>query len=59
MSADPDSSTAASVVRTTNAQGIATFPLAGTTGHVESFVLAAGQGASVPKGLDPQNTTYV
>jgi hypothetical protein len=59
LMADPDSSTAASVVRTTNAQGIATFPLAGTTGHVESFVLAAGQGASVPKGLDPQSKTYV
>jgi hypothetical protein len=57
--ADPNSSTAASVVRATNAQGIATFPLAGTTGQVEGFVFAAGQGASVPEGVDPQSTTYV
>jgi hypothetical protein len=57
--ADPDAADAASVTATTDASGIATFPLTGTTGQVESFVLAAGQGAAVPTQIDPQTTTYL
>jgi hypothetical protein len=57
--ADPDAANAASVTATTDASGIATFPLTGTTGQVESFVLAAGQGAAVPTQIDPQTTTYL
>jgi hypothetical protein len=57
--ANPAASTGAAVTSITDAQGIATFSLAGTTGQVESFVLAAGPGASVPPAVDPQTTTYV
>jgi hypothetical protein len=56
--ADADSSASASVTRTTDAQGIASFPLLGTSGQVESFVFVPGQGAPVPQGIDPQTTTY-
>ena len=52
-------SSGAFVTSTTNAQGIATFPLAGMTGQVEGYVLTPGQGAPAPQGIDPQTTTYV
>lgn len=42
----------------TDAQGVATFVLAGTAGNVEGFVLAAGTGAVVAGAIDPQITTY-
>jgi hypothetical protein len=58
--ANPLDSTAAVVTKSTNAQGIATFPLAGTTGQVEGYVLVPGQGAPIPQGqIDPQVSTYV
>jgi hypothetical protein len=57
--ASPNTATGASITSLTNADGIATFPLAGTTGQVESFVFAAGQGAPVLQRVDPQTTAYV
>jgi hypothetical protein len=45
--------------QTTDNRGIATFPLTGAKGQVESFVLVPGQGAPVPSDIDPQTTTYV
>jgi hypothetical protein len=57
--ADPGTATGSSVTRATNAQGIAKFPLTGTKGQVEGFVLVPGQGATVPGAIDPQTTTYV
>jgi hypothetical protein len=57
--ANLNSSTTASVTRATDAQGIATFTLAGISGQVESFVLVPGEGAPLPQGVDPQTTTYV
>lgn len=57
--ANPDTSSGASTTSLTNAEGIATFSLSGTKGQVESFVFAAGQGAAVPQGINPQTTTYV
>lgn len=57
--ANPNESTTAAVTSATNAQGIATFPLVGTTGQVEGFVLTPGQGAPAAQGIDPQTTTYV
>ncbi len=57
--ANPDTATAASVTKVTNAEGIASFPLAGTTGQIEGFVLVAGQGTPVPQAIDTQTTTYV
>jgi hypothetical protein len=56
--ANPSSSTPASVTRVTDAHGMATFGLAGTSGQIESFVFAPGQGASIPSAVDPQTTTY-
>jgi hypothetical protein len=56
---NPDTPTGASVTSTTNAEGIATFPLKGTTGEIEGFVLMPGQGAPAPQQIDPQTTTYV
>jgi hypothetical protein len=55
---NPASSTSASVSAVTDAGGIATFPLVGTVGQVESFLLVPGQGAPVPQDIDPQVTTY-
>jgi hypothetical protein len=54
---NPDSTSGASVKRTTNAQGIATFPLAGTTGQIEGFVFTPGQ-APPASQIVPQTTTY-
>jgi hypothetical protein len=56
---NPDSATAASVTGQTDAQGIVTFPISGTTGEIEGFVLTPGQGAPAPQQIDPQSTTYV
>jgi hypothetical protein len=56
---NPDTPTGASVTSTTNAEGITTFPLKGTTGEIEGFVLTPGQGAPAPQQIDPQATTYV
>ena len=48
------------MTQATNAQGIATFSLAGTAGQVDPYVLVPGQGAAIPTGLpDPQISTYV
>lgn len=57
--ANPNDSTAASVTNATGDGGIATFALAGTTGQIEGFVFAAGQGVPAPQGIDTQGTTYV
>lgn len=55
---NPDTSTAASVTANTNAYGIATFPLTGTTGQVEGFILTPGHAVPATQ-IDPQTTTYV
>jgi hypothetical protein len=58
--ANPLVSSAPKVTNPTNAQGIATFPIAGVTGQVTPYVLVPGQAATIPAGLpDPQVTTYV
>ncbi|HEV7599487.1 MAG TPA: hypothetical protein VGO49_04415 [Bradyrhizobium sp.] len=58
--ANPLVSSAPKVTNPTNAQGIATFPIAGAAGQVTPYVLVPGQGATIPAGLpDPQLTTYV
>jgi hypothetical protein len=55
---DFTSSAGSSVTGTTNAQGIATFPLAGTAGQVEGYMLVPGNGAPIPN-FDQQSVTYV
>ena len=55
---NPDASTAASVTATTDMRAVATFPLRGTTGQVEGFILTPGQ-ATPATQIDPQTTTYV
>jgi hypothetical protein len=61
----PNTAADTSVTGTTDAQGIATFPLVGEgnaalgSGLVELYVLMPGQGASAPQTFDPQQTTYV
>lgn len=52
------SSAGSSVSRTTNAQGIATFPLVGTTGQIEGYMLVPGNGVPLPR-FNQQITTYV
>jgi hypothetical protein len=59
---NPNTSADTSTTSTTDAQGIATFPLVGETGIIEQYVLLPGQGAPAPQpapGLDTQQTTYV
>jgi hypothetical protein len=55
----PASAIAASVTSTTNAQGIAAFPLLGKRGQVEWFELALDKNAPTPTEVDPQTMTYV
>jgi hypothetical protein len=55
----PNTAADASVTSTTDAQGIATFPLAGETGVIEQYVLWPGQDAPAPQAFDTQQTTYV
>lgn len=55
--ANPDTSISASVTHATNAQGIASFPIAGTTGQIEGFVLTP-QGTPLAQGINTQTTTY-
>jgi hypothetical protein len=56
----PNTAADTSTSSTTDAQGIATFPLVGETGIVEQYVLLPGQGAPAPQPfLDPQQVTYV
>jgi hypothetical protein len=55
---NPDASTAASVTATTDMRAVATFPLRGTTGQVEGFILTPGQATPATR-IDPQTTTYV
>jgi hypothetical protein len=57
---NPNTAADISATSTTDAQGVATFPLTGETGIVEQYVLLPGQGAPAPQpGLDPQQVTYV
>jgi hypothetical protein len=55
---NPDESAPGPVRRVTNAEGIATFSLAGKKGQIEGFVLVPGQGMPLPSQIDPQATTY-
>ena len=55
----PNTAADASVTSPTDAQGIATFPLAGETGIIEQYVLWPGQDAPAPQAFDTQQTTYV
>jgi hypothetical protein len=61
----PDTAADTSISSTTDAQGIATFPIVGEgnastgSGEVELYVLVPGQGAPAPQAFDPQLTTYV
>jgi hypothetical protein len=56
---DSATATVATITGVTDAQGIAVFPLAGVTGQVQGFALAAGKGVSAPLNIDTQATTYV
>jgi hypothetical protein len=55
---DFTSSTGSSVTHQTNAQGSATFPLTGTAGQVEGYMLVPGNGAPNPQ-FSQQINTYV
>jgi hypothetical protein len=55
---DFTSSAGSSVTHQTNAQGIATFPLTGTAGQVEGYMLVPGNGAPNPQ-FSQQINTYV
>jgi hypothetical protein len=56
--ADPADSSGANATVKTNAQGIASFPIKGTKGQLEQFILLPGQVTSIPP-FDTQLTTYV
>jgi hypothetical protein len=55
---DFTSSAGSSVTQQTNAQGVATFPLAGTAGQVEGYALLPG-GETLGAQFDQQVNTYV
>jgi hypothetical protein len=57
MSADGSASGITGTSKT-DAQGIATFQLAGSAGDVEGFILTPG-GTPVARNINPQTTTYV
>jgi len=56
--ADSSGSVATTASATTDARGIATFPVQGVTGQVDQYILLTGDATSVPQ-LDPQLVTYV
>jgi hypothetical protein len=57
---NPNTAADISTTSTTDAQGIATFPLVGESGIVEQYVLLPAQAAPAPQpGLDTQQVTYL